>query len=182
MKPVWFLGFFRAAHPFVFRLVWLLCRPTLRALVRFVPRATGLRRSCLVCVALRAGLVRLGGSAVHLQTPQVAALEAALLHDAARPPCVGAIACRLTWRHSKGQLVYLCSIWSQTHCHPRRPQCCRQLGPPWGPSSEGTDVDLSSVHLLQEGQPYRPQQTSALLSGRTWSLPGTAILIKMSNR
>lgn len=87
-------GSFGAAHPFVFRLVGLLCWPTLRALVRFV--AAGLRRSCLVCVALRAGLVGLGGRAVHLQTPQVAALEAALFHDAARPPRVGAIARRLT--------------------------------------------------------------------------------------
>lgn len=89
-------GLFWAAHPFVFRLVWLLCSPTLRALVRFVPRPTGLRRSGLVRVALRAGLVRLGGGTVHLQTPQVAALEAALLHDATRPPGVGAIACWLT--------------------------------------------------------------------------------------
>lgn len=115
-KNLW-KGFFCAAHPFVFRLVWLLRCPTLRALVRFVSRATGLRRSCLVCVALRAGLVRLGGSTVHLQTPQVAALEAALFHDATRPPCVGAIACRLTWKHSKGGLVnlYICAATGAKH-------------------------------------------------------------------
>lgn len=83
LKPELLKRLFWVAHPFVFCLIWLLCRPALRALVRFVPRSTGLRRSRLICVALRAGLVRLGGSAVHLQTPQVAALEAALFHDAA---------------------------------------------------------------------------------------------------
>lgn len=97
IKTICERAFNGAAHPLVFRLIRLLCCPTLRALVPFVARATGLGCSRLVCVALRAGLVGLGGSAVHLQTPQVAALEAALFHDPARPPRVGAIACWLTW-------------------------------------------------------------------------------------
>lgn len=88
------------AHLLVFCLVWLLCCPTLCAFVHFVPCGTNLRCSRQVCVALcthRASwLASLGRCTVHLQAPQLAALEAALVHNAAWPPRVGTIACRFT--------------------------------------------------------------------------------------
>lgn len=78
--------FGRRAHLFVFCLVWLLCCPTLCALVHLVPCGTNLGCPRQVCVALcahRAGrLASLGRRTVHLQAPQLAALEAALVHDA----------------------------------------------------------------------------------------------------
>lgn len=94
-----------AAHLLVFCLVLLLCRPTLGALVRLLPRGTDLGCSWHVCVTLcthrASGLASLGGGTVHLQTPQLAALEAALVHDATRPPCVWAIARFTCWCEHK---------------------------------------------------------------------------------
>lgn len=88
------------AHLLVFCLVWLLRCPTLCALVHFVPCSTNLRRFRHVRVALWAHrasrLASLGRCTVHLQTPQLTALEAALVHDATWPPCVGAITCWFT--------------------------------------------------------------------------------------
>ena len=105
------------AHLLVFCLVWLLCCPTLCALVHFVPCGTNLGSSRHVCVALcthRASrLVSLGRCTVHLQTLQLTALEAALVHDAVWPPIVAAIACRITCAKENGNKslqLNLCGI------------------------------------------------------------------------
>lgn len=88
------------AHLLAFCLVWLLCCPTLCALVHFVLCSTNLRWFRLVCVALWAhrarGLACLGRCTVHLKAPQLTALETALIHNSTWPPCIGAIACWLT--------------------------------------------------------------------------------------
>lgn len=94
-------------HLLVFCLFWLLRCPALLAFVRLVPWGADLWCSGEVRVALCAHrtscFASLGWRAVHLQAPQLTALEAALVHDATRPPWVRAIACWFAfWREETG--------------------------------------------------------------------------------
>lgn len=82
-----------------------------------MPCGTNLGCSRHVCVALRthraSRLVSLGRCTVHLQTLQLTALEAALVHDAVWPPIVAAIACRITCARENGKntlQLNLCGI------------------------------------------------------------------------
>lgn len=113
INPVLFFLFFCSvvwccAHLLVFCLVWLLCCPTLCALVHFVPCGTNLGCSWHVCVALcthrASSLASLGRCTVHLQTPQLTALEAALVHNATWPPCIGAVARFTCFRKKQNKL------------------------------------------------------------------------------
>lgn len=109
-------------HLLVFCLFWLLRCPALLAFVRLVPWGADLWCSGEVRVALCAHrtscFASLGWRAVHLQAPQLTALEAALVHDATRPPWVRAIACWFAfWREETGgEGKFRGWWWSSTNC------------------------------------------------------------------